>query len=80
MKDIVEEALMSFKPMLGMRRQVIICDFEDDVCTMVEPTEISLVIANLIENASKYTPEGGQITIKLHKEEDFTILPLVMTA
>lgn len=72
MKELVTETLEAFKPMLTMRRQTVECDFEpDDVCALVEPIEISLVISNLIENASKYSPEGGRISISLNADRNY---------
>jgi two-component system sensor histidine kinase VicK len=76
MKQLIEETLIAFRPMLMMRRQTISCEFEEEVCAMVEPIEISLVVSNLIENASKYSPEGGQITIKLKREKKFAIVSI----
>jgi signal transduction histidine kinase len=76
MKVLIEDTLAAFKPMLGMRRQIVDCQFEENACAMVEPVEISLVISNLIENASKYSPEGGQISIKLHKDDEQIVVAI----
>ena len=67
LQSLIIECLKAFKPMLAMRKQMVDSDFDPSVCAMVEPTEMSLVISNLIENASKYSPEGRIIRIKTFK-------------
>ena len=67
LQQLITESLKAFRPMLTMRKQVVSCDFEPNVCALVEPIEISLVVSNLIENASKYSPEGEKIRIKVSK-------------
>ena len=66
--ELTKETLKAFEPMLAMRQQAVSCEFERNVCALVEPIEISLVISNLIENASKYSPEGETILIKIFKK------------
>ncbi len=68
--QLITEALKAYRPMLSMRRQIIHCDFEPGVCALVEPIEFSLVIANLIENASKYSQEGESIIIKVYNQDN----------
>ncbi|MDL2362994.1 MAG: PAS domain-containing sensor histidine kinase [Patescibacteria group bacterium] len=66
--DLVSESLKAFEPIVAMRNQTITCEFEPKVCALIEPMEISLVISNLIENASKYSSVGGKISIKIYKD------------
>jgi PAS domain S-box-containing protein len=65
---LIKETMSEFIPILNMRKQTVTYKLEEDVFCMVEPVEISLVIANLIENASKYSPEGSSFEITLYKK------------
>jgi PAS domain S-box-containing protein len=66
-KTLVIETVSEFKPMLTMRRQTVTTQLEEDIYSMIESAEIGLVIANLIENASKYSPEGSSFELKLYR-------------
>jgi two-component system sensor histidine kinase VicK len=70
MKVLVEAAVAEFMVILAMRKQTIDCDLADNLFSMIEPNEISLVINNLLENASKYSPKGSSLELKLHQQDD----------
>lgn len=44
---------------------------DDSVMVWMDPSQISRVFINLIGNAMKFTPENGNITIRVHPGEDF---------
>ncbi|MFS0757573.1 ATP-binding protein [Noviherbaspirillum sp. 1P10PC] len=45
-------------------------DLPDDALMVhVDPTRITQVIVNLLTNAAKYTPEGGQIVLRVKQEK-----------
>lgn len=60
---LVDMVLVDFHPVIQMRQQVVVSVIKDDIEVDVDATEISVALANLIENASKYSPNGRQITI-----------------
>ncbi len=41
----------------------------DDLCARVDPDRMSQAMANLLDNAIKYTPAGGQIFLEALKED-----------
>jgi signal transduction histidine kinase/ActR/RegA family two-component response regulator len=44
-----------------------------------DPTRLEQIIGNLIENAIKYTPEGGTISVHVHVQDDTGILSVADT-
>jgi len=79
LKDLIEETLREFRPMLTMRKQKVIRQLDGSINVMIEAGEIGLVITNLIENASKYSPQGNTFNITLHKKAGFAYLVVADT-
>jgi signal transduction histidine kinase len=53
----------------GTERHVIAMDAPDpEIVVLLDPNRIERVIDNLISNALKYSPDGGEINIKLDRD------------
>ncbi|MCW2763417.1 MAG: putative histidine kinase [Marmoricola sp.] len=74
--DLVAMVAEDYSAIFSMRHQKLITSFEDDLYVLVDPAEISLVISNLLENASKYSPEGTSIAVKGIKKGSKLILSI----
>jgi signal transduction histidine kinase len=70
--SVAKTAYELFKPLADEKK----IDFEinctgDDILLKGNSMKLQRVIANLIDNAIKYTPEEGQIFIKIYTENEF---------
>ncbi|MDQ3123250.1 MAG: ATP-binding protein [bacterium] len=60
--DIIDEQIDSFK----MRKQIVEFRLLDEpLFAEIDPARLRMVLENLIDNASKYTPEKGKIKVKI---------------
>ncbi len=65
--DILEDLLTQLQPQAGLKQ--IALTAESLTPTWVNGSDVSLyrLFANLLENALQYTPNGGKVTLNLHK-------------
>jgi signal transduction histidine kinase/DNA-binding response OmpR family regulator len=68
---VVSDALDVVRPHAEGRQQVIHATLpDDDLVVWVDATRMIQVVTNLLGNASKYSPEGGEITVVAGLEGD----------
>ena len=74
--DTVRETVSRLTPLAKKRRQQIEMHIEDDCEMFADPGKLAQVCYNIIENAIKYTPDGGKITVSLHKSGRDAVLDI----
>lgn len=66
--QVARDALDACRPSMDARKQHIHAALpEDGLCMFADSIRLSQVVRNLLDNASKYTPEGGSIEFSLEK-------------
>jgi signal transduction histidine kinase/DNA-binding response OmpR family regulator len=69
--DIVARAIEANRALIDTRAQMLQVSLPDpDVYVDGDPTRLAQVIGNLLNNASKYTPEGGRIDVSAQSLTD----------
>jgi len=59
----VQRAVEIVSPLFESKRQRLSLSIPAGTNVLIDPVRFSQIIANLLTNAAKFTPEGGQITI-----------------
>lgn len=73
--DIVEAALEPARPLLEERRQELRTELPAaPVWLDADRLRLAQVLSNLLTNASKYTPEGGRVTLAAHLEDGAAVI------
>ncbi|MBY9015382.1 MAG: PAS domain S-box protein [Candidatus Lokiarchaeota archaeon] len=73
---LINYCVKQLQGIADLREQVIDVNIKDNLFTEFDKEKIYEVITNLLINAIKYTPMGGQITIESKKEDSHYIISI----
>lgn len=66
LRAVVEHAVETVQPLTAQHKHALSTSLpEEPVCVFADPTRMEQVVINLLNNAAKYTDEGGQIWVSL---------------
>jgi two-component system cell cycle sensor histidine kinase PleC len=65
---LVDEAVQNATALAEARRLTLSTDTAAPVTLTIDPRRIGQVLANLIANAIKFTPEGGAVTVRVSRD------------
>ena len=68
LSELAEETLRLLQPAAEQRSQTLTGQIIPDCRLTADPSKLSQVLYNLIENALKYTPDGGEVRVSLGVE------------
>lgn len=73
LQPVIEDVVGSLRERFEARNQTLTVEMAGKLPLVhADPTRIAQVIANLVSNANKYTPDGGQIVVRVEQGEGVT--------
>ena len=78
--DVIRAALETSRPLIDSNKNSLTLDIpEDPIWLHADLTRLAQVLGNLLNNAAKYTPEGGGIALSLRSEGDDALIAVADT-
>ena len=75
LSELLKTAVEASSPLISAGRHELILDLPDtEVWLDADLTRLSQVVSNLLNNAAKYTPEGGRIVLSARRDHDDVLI------
>jgi two-component system sensor histidine kinase CpxA len=68
--DLIRELLEQFKPSTSRRSLRLMTDLSFDLPILGDRNAVRTALSNILDNAVKFTPEGGSIVVTVQKQGD----------
>ena len=77
LKDILLGEVMRTEPLIG-RRKIVVARAED-ISIKGDTHKLRQLVGNLVDNAIKYTPDGGTVTVSVFRDSEWARLQVADT-
>ena len=77
--NIIRAAIATVELTAKAKSIAIVTDFQTDAIVSADAQRLQQIVWNLLSNAIKFTPEAGQVTVKLDMTEDYACLQVIDT-
>lgn len=67
--ELLAQTILQYEEVLESKNITLDCDFDDVVMDTI-PSYLEIVFANLVSNATKFTPENGEINVVLKQKNE----------
>jgi len=75
LRRVVDAALETSRPLVERHRHRLGVELRDEpLCVRGDPVRLAQVLSNLLNNAARYTDEGGEIQLEAHAEAGEAVL------
>ncbi len=75
LSELLKTAIEASNPLIGAGQHELILDLPNaEVWLDADLTRLSQVVSNLLNNAAKYTPEGGRIVLSARRDRDEVLI------
>jgi signal transduction histidine kinase len=61
----IQTALDTCRPFFEQRSQVVSIQLDESLFSFADPTRLAQIVGNVLHNASKFSPQGGEIALSL---------------
>jgi len=79
LKQLVETSIAPYKYNASKKNIEIIINIPADITVFIDRNTAKICVENLVNNAIKFTPEGGSVTIDYHENENNIELSIIDT-
>lgn len=79
LRTLVDSALEASRPLVEAAGHALAVRVPKGIYLDADPTRMAQVIANLLNNSAKYTPEGGRITLTAERQGELVLLRVTDT-
>jgi PAS domain S-box-containing protein len=73
-REVIDKAIEMARPLIEQRRQHLETKISGDLQVDGDPVRLAQVVANLLNNAAKYTEDGGHIVVTAACEADEVVI------
>jgi PAS domain S-box-containing protein len=77
--EIVNETLDTARPHAAKKSIVLDSQVDDELFVAADPARLAQLFDNLANNALKFTPEGGTVSICAHRRDDYVVISVTDT-
>ncbi|HEX6547958.1 MAG TPA: HAMP domain-containing sensor histidine kinase [Candidatus Dormibacteraeota bacterium] len=74
LRELAQRVIDTIGPLATQTHQLILESTADEVRAYVDPERVSTILSNLLSNALKYSPQGGEVRLTLTADNEFAVI------